>query len=430
MTPFTKPRRRHTRAILGVCLMLLMLRCDSFEAEPSAGKVEFNGPDAYTLYANGEVYLGVSEMIKSNTQVRVKYELHPGKGYIRERASGNIDYVARMNELGVDTLTLKVTDRTSDETFAIKDIVFTILPGSSACNYYPVADSIYGLIPFVNSSVAYIQPSHNDLLCFDKYTVSIYKPDDSFMPHNGTVYIESGERFPDIVHYQSRSLTPAADTIMYKVMDINNPGNVAYGMIYISARECNTVLRDDFFEVDSRSGPVVLDPLGNDDVCTAMDNYFSSLDVVVAPLHGTVAVKGELGGYAFGAPGGHLIYTPRSTENWEYDELVYNACDYRECMTAKIAIYNSTSPCNLGANDDFATSGTEQVSLDVLANDSFCGESVSIRILSQPMFGSATVDQTNNTIVYRGRNGVHDSMLYEICSSQQCKRASVYLRPE
>ena len=292
-----------------------------------------------TLYANSEAIIPIQASIASNISLKIECDSKPKLGYVEATLEGDFKFTPYMNVIGTDEMTFTFKDNTTDvevaQPYTLK-VNIREYTNTLSCQSVAVSDLVAGNRLLQNSF--FIEPIANDTICFDEYSLSIYHPSASFMPHRGKATVIAGSSDSDhkpVINYQWEGPTILEDTIMYKIIDKKDPGNVTYGLILIASGECQSTLRDDF-ETVLEDGSLTVDLLANDDLCSPVTSA-SSITLQQLPRHGTIEQKVSGGEWSEVAFPGEFIYHARSSGTWSSDTVIYQYCD-RICSTARLVI--------------------------------------------------------------------------------------------
>ncbi len=143
-----------------------------------------------------------------------------------------------------------------------------------------------------------------------------------------------------------------------------------------------------------------------------------------APVHGQASLGAN--GFNYKVPA--TVTFPFS------DYFTYEVCIDATCKTARVDIKmkkDSVSLCAIRAladSIDISANNDTLFYLNVLLNDSTCGNLKDFRITKSPLYGTSAV--VNEKISYERNVQVrkNDTLEYEICSGEGCSRAVVYIK--
>jgi len=155
------------------------------------------------------------------------------------------------------------------------------------------------------------------------------------------------------------------------------------------------------------------------------ENDTLSIQIIQTPNFGTAVVNNDT-----------LLYTLNDGVILEQDSLIYKVCDnFNACDTAMVILNidieaGTSTPTVI--NDTLTITSLESASISVLNNDTDpIGSLLTIEIIEQPAFGSATIlDYDNPSIVYtineNSTNENEDQLTYVACSGNGlCDTAQV-----
>lgn len=418
---FHKRRLFHRLVVsfaLTMPVIFLMLKCDTFDTDASGESARINKPDGVTTYVNNDLIIPVSSWISSAAKLKIECINQPTSGYLVAEEGGNFRYTPFINAIGPDEATFTVRSLTSDEELLEPQTVRIDIHerGDVNCNLIPMRDVAYS----EGSKFVSVFPVVNDLICAE-YKISIYKPHLSFMPHHGTAIVKSSYAGISI-EYSSNVATLRNDTVMYKIASVDGSASASYGLIFISADDCPTLLRDDF--VILHEGAATINLLQNDNVC------FEVLDVgLSAARYGQIENIPNDDWDEYYLPGS-VMYTATSASPWTFDTIEYKICKNAEqCFTGRLIVSTEKFPCTELTNDDhiiYSSGPNQSVTIDVLANDELCG-STNLSIITLPQHGKAEIDLSNNTVRYTPRLSLNDAFEYVSCNNRVCKTGRVYI---
>ena len=204
---------------------------------------------------------------------------------------------------------------------------------------------------------------------------------------------------------------------------VNSNGSVRYepGITYTGADSLAYTVRD---AVGARSQPATVSitvqpaPVANNDLTTLSADRSVTLDVLVndnssggtvdtasiniavAPLHGVAVVAN-----------GRVVYTPAAGYTG-VDAFQYSVQDNLGTVSNLATVSLSVQPAPVAANDSANLQANQNVTINVLANDTSAGgtlDTASIRITSAPAHGSASV--TSGQVVYTPTAGYSGTLL-------------------
>ncbi|MBA4057468.1 MAG: hypothetical protein C0490_22325, partial [Marivirga sp.] len=404
---------------LGV-IIVLASSCDVLESDNDvlAPSVDINDKEIYVL-ANGESFIDLQSKVQTNQPARLAVTSDPRHGELVDLGQGILQYSPNTGSSnGRDGF--EFTVYSSSNEIIKKDSVIIIIENDSTnlpCNIYPVIDYVHSVRP----EGVLIDVTANDIICSNTAEVSVYKPESSFPPYYGTAQVQNNKIF-----YTPGSTFNGVDKIMYKVT-ASNPTRIAYGMVYITSdSSCSFLISDDLYMYDSliEGSTVQLPVFQNDSLCQALNQY--QVSVKFSPLYGTVS----------SVSGGFLYNIPDSVGFTYNDHFTYEVCIDATCKTARVDISmaaDSVWNCKLLAvpdSIDISNNISGLIFMEVIKNDSICGGLKSFVITSQPVYGTAFINEANNTIGYQRDPLMNkdDALKYKICNGEECSTAAVYIK--
>ena len=403
---------------LGV-IIVLMSSCDILESDNDvlAPVVDINDKEIYVL-ANGQSFIDLQSKVQTNQPARLAVTSDPRLGKLIDLGQGILQYSPSTGSTnGVDGF--EFTIYSSSNEIIKRDSVIIIIENDSTnlpFNIYPVTDYVYSVRP----GGTLIDVTANDIICSNAIEVSIYKPENTFPPYYGTAQVQNNK-----ILYTPGSTFNGVDKIMYRVT-ASNPPLVAYGMVYITSdSSCAFTVADDRYEYDSLFAGLTLDlpVLLNDSLCHALNQY--QVNIKSNPNYGIVSAL--QGGFSYTV--GDFESAPAD------DQFTYEVCIDATCKTARVdirMIADSVWKCQVKAisdSIDISKNISGLIFLDVVRNDSICGLK-SFAITTQPVYGTAFINEANNTIGYQRDPLMNqdDLLKYEICNGEECSSAAVYIK--
>lgn len=400
-------------------LMSAVVACDMLESDPDvlAPETDFTDDEIYVL-ANETSFIDLNTSLKTNVPAQIEITSETRYGKLTDLGSGILQYeptignaTARDNfEFTVSTLNHEVIKR--DTVVIVIENDSTQLP----CNLYPRPDYVYG----VKDSTIVIDVTNNDIICNTTVTVSVFKPSNNFPPYFGQAEVVGNK-----IKYTPGPSFDGTDKIMYKITAVGNPSRVAFGMVYISGdSSCSFGLVDDqyTFSQSAVDSLAILRVFQNDSLCKSIDQY--QINLKSGPTYGQVARVAN--GFSYKVPS--VVTYPFQ------DHFIYEVCVDALCKTANVTVRlmkDSVATCSIYARPDsidISTLSVNIVRLQVLLNDSICGNLEKFKIIKSPAYGSAVV--SNREILYEAtdRTQAYDSLQYEICNGIGCSRAGVIIK--
>lgn len=404
---------------LGVIIVLLS-SCDVLESDDDvlASVVNINDTEIYVL-ANTESFIDLQSKVETSQSVRIAVTSDPRHGDLTDLGYGILQYSPTAGSANARD-GFEFTVYSSSNEIIKKDSLIIIIENDSTnlpCNIYPVTDYVHS----VGQNAVLIDVTANDIICSNAVEVSVYKPESSYPPFYGTAQVQDNK-----ILYTPGSTFDGTDKIMYKIT-ASNPSRTAYGMVYITSdSSCSFSLANDLYTYDSlvQGSALQLDVFQNDSLCQAINQY--QVNVKSGPSHGTVS-----------STSGGFLYTVRDAVGLTFsDQFTYEVCIDATCKVAQVDIElvrDSVLNCYFRAmpdSVDISDNISGLIVVEVIKNDSICGALTSFVIKSHPVYGTASIDQANNTIGYQWDSSMNkdDTLKYEICNGDECSTASVYIK--
>jgi hypothetical protein len=405
---------------LPAAIMLLLSACDVLESDSDVlvPDVDITGKEIYVL-TTGESFIDLQSKIQTNQPARLAVTSTPRHGTLKDLGKGMLQYSpATGGARARDGFEFTVYSASNE--IIKKDSVIIIIENDSTnlpCNLYPVTDYVYD----VASSGVTIDVLVNDIICSNDVVVSVHKPENSFPPYFGTAEVKNNK----VIYYPGASFS-GSDKIMYKISS-SNPERIAYGLVYITSdSSCTFSVSDDLyvFNTIQEGSTVALSAFDNDSLCQALNQY--QVNVRSGPFYGQAALTSS----------GFSYLVPDSVGVNFSDYFLYEMCIDAACKTARVDIkvkQDSVWTCTLyAASDsiDISKNISGLIFMEVVKNDSICGDLTSFVLTSNPKYGTAYVNEANHTIAYQRDPLMNkdDGLEYKICNSNQCSTASVFIK--
>jgi len=236
--------------------------------------------------------------------------------------------------------------------------------------------------------------------------------------------------FSGLVIYTSEPNYNGTDSFIYEVCDTDGYCDQAEVTITINPVNDTVVALDDS-DITQENMPVSTNILINDDdPYDPLGNVDSgSLTIITPPQNGMVSIDPVTS---------NVTYTPE-TGFYGTDFYIYEVCDdgYPLPATCDMATVTITvSHDSPTVVDDYATTNEDtQTDIDILENDSDPQNNFdlnSLAIISDPIHGTASVDNITGILTYNPDPGYHgqDTLQYEICDMDNyCGQAMVFINP-
>lgn len=394
----------------------ILFSCDVLESDPDVIVPDTHVDEAdVVILANNTALIDLNTKIKTNVPAKIAITSEVKHGKMTDLGKGLVQYIPQVgSKKAVDRFEVTMYAQNNDilkrDTIVIRiENDTTNLP----CNIYAVTDYVYGVTGQTRSVL--IDVTDNDIICGGPVRLSIYKPDNSFPPVIGTAeVVENAIRYTPAFNYNGK------DAIIYRLSAVSDTSRYAYGIVFISGDSlCSSIAKDDHFTFSESSvdSTLLLPVFKNDSLCAAIDQY--QVTIKTQPQRGQVLVV--QGGISYKA---NLPVSIPFT-----DEFIYEVCKDGTCSSANVNVMlKKDSTCRLVARPDiihFSADTATVVNIDVIINDTICGDLKSLTIVQQPTYGSATI--YGRSILYEVNPAYKkdDSFEYEICDEGECKRTTV-----
>jgi hypothetical protein len=214
-------------------------------------------------------------------------------------------------------------------------------------------------------------------------------------PQHGTASLNSSD---GSVTYQPATGYSGADGFEYIVRDDLGASSHA-AAVGITVQPAPVAIND--LTTLTANQSVTLNVLSNDTSDGGTLNA-ASVNIIVAPIHGTVVVKN-----------GQVVYTP--TQGYAgVDAFQYSVQDNLGTVSNMATVSLSVQPPPVASNDTASLQANQSATIDVLANDKSDGgtlDAASVSIAAPPAHGTASVK--NGEIVYVPATGYSGSDTFE-----------------
>jgi|GEM_PF-1066417 len=393
---------------------LLVTGCDSFESDVTDPVVQVSEDELYVL-AGSEVIIDLKALVSANFAGKLSVTGEPRQGTLHTITDGLLRYKPDQG-LRRTRDKFEFTVFTDNNSIATRDTVYINIETDSTnlpCRIYPNADYVNGL----NSGTTTIDVLKNDIRCGHNVSVEVYQPTPNFLPSHGTAAVNG----TNIVYTPGSSFT-GKDTLIYKVINKQDPASFGYGFVYINRDStCRFDLVDDNYRLDTLYSleSYFLNVFANDLVCDSLDTY--TISVLDGPSHGNVFLTDS-----------GFTYRPYDRMSVVSDEFKYalRKGDVHKTAHVTLSVDPQTTPCQFQAESDtidITALSTSLVYLDVLRNDQLCDSLKTITIALDPKNGTAFIDGSTKRIGYNRVVMKSDSLQYEICNGKDCSRATAYI---
>jgi len=406
--------------------------CDTLENDSLPENQDILDVSGRTIYIQpaGEGVINLSDKINSLNEVTLTVNTKPLLGNVEAMENGLFRYIASSSFVqGADKIVFSVFSDNQEvdrDTITVK----VIEDGDNApCHTGATSDK------FVIDDESFIGNTYKfDVLSNDKICSQSYELSQIYDAKYGTSYFEDG-----YLHYKaaSNAILDIPDLLVYELCQtINGEMVCSSTTVYIehSQTKCSFSVNEDSLSV-SYNGidtTYLLPVFSNDTIC---DERNSDYDLKVLNL--------PQGMEADFVDGGILkLFVPANltfpTVVGFHLPIEYQVCIAGQgCQSAIAKVFIGPEACKPVAVKDSlfldyfhnAVGATNTFTLDVLANDSICGDEFSLDISSSPDNG-ASIDFRENKILF-----THDSdkwgeytFSYTLCdANQNCSEADVYL---
>jgi len=401
-------------------IIILLSSCDVLESDTDVlePEVDITGKEIYVL-PNGESFIDLQSKVQTNQPARLAVTSMPRHGTLTDLGKGMLQYAPTIGYVkGRDGFEFTVYSASNE--IIKRDSVIIIIENDSTnlpCNLYPVTDFVYTVLP----TGVTIDVTANDVICSNDISVSVYRPENSFPPYYGTAEAKNNK----IVYYPGPSFS-GTDKIMYKIM-ASNPERIAYGLVYITSdSSCSFSVADDHYEYTTltEGSILILTAFENDSLCQASNQYI--VKIKLGPSYGKASVSTN--GFAY--------QVPDSVGFSFNDQFVYEVCKETTCKTARVNVrlkQDSVQTCPIFAvpdSIDISKNIAGLIFLNVVKNDSICGDLKSITLTTHPQYGTAFINEADHSIGYQRDPLLNkdDVLKYEICNANLCSTASVFIK--
>jgi hypothetical protein len=212
---------------------------------------------------------------------------------------------------------------------------------------------------------------------------------------------------------------------MYKITTTGDSSRTAYGIVYIASDSaCSFQLTNDQYAFNeyATDSLIVLPVFQNDSLCQPLSQHQTNLKSL--PVYGQVS----------SSTNGFNYKVPASVSFPFADHFTYEVCIDAVCKTARVDVKlkkDSLAVCTIYARPDsidISALSANVANLQVLLNDSICGNLNSFKITKAPLYGTSVV--SNQVITYERTNHLSkfDSLRYEICNDIGCSEAAVIIK--
>jgi hypothetical protein len=402
-----------------LCFWYGFISCDVLEPDADIinPSTEISDTEVVVL-ANTTSFIDLNSRMATNVPARAAVSSQPRYGTITDLGQGIIQYVPAVGDSkGRDNF--EITLYTLNNEIIKRDTLVIVIENDSTklpCNIYPRADYVYN----ASRDSILIDVTANDIICGGAVHLSIFKPNDQFPPRFGEATVVG----TDIKYTPSTSFNEQ-DIIIYKLTGVVDTTRSAYGVVYITADSgCRFTPNDDHFTFDRNAldSAIIVPAYDNDALCGAINQY--QVNVKSSPLYGE----------AFPAAQGFTYKANASAVLPLNDHFIYEVCKDGVCKSAEVSIKiknDSLVLCAIAAREDtfnITNNNNSTVAIDVLANDSICGELRNLMIVKAPGYGVAAVE--DNKISYKRDATMqkNDELEYEICNDGGCSRTRVIIK--
>lgn len=413
-------RKIINRILWLICITSGMASCDILESDPDVITPNTKiADDEVIVMANSTSFIDLNSKVTTNVPVRIAVTSDTRNGNIMDIGKGLLQYSPSVGSKRAHD-SFEFTVYTLNNEVIKRDTVLIRIENDSTnlpCNIYPAPDYVYG----VSQDTVSIDVTVNDIICGGPVSLSVFKPDVSFPPHFGQAMV-SGNK----IAYTPGSSFSGTDKIIYKLAAVTDTSRYAYGVVYITGDSaCNFSLKNDayVFKAPAADSLLMLPVFQNDTLCSAIGQYQVNLKSL--PTHGQASIL----------PHGISYKAPSSIVFPFNDYFTYEICKDATCKTARVDVMlraDSTISCTTRArldSIDMTDISIPSISIDVIVNDSICGNLKTLKIVTQPVYGSATIVGQRLSYSRDPLQRKDDSLEYEICDNNgTCSRAIVAIK--
>lgn len=356
-------------------------------------------PDAVLTPANTAAHIDVRGNDRGGLGTPTIVAPGPASGTAVVAGDGRITYTPATGHVGGDTFGYRVCAVAAPTLCASTDVRITVGAVGGQPNRPPTIEPAD--LTTTATRQAAISLNFEDPDAGQVATVSVTGAPD----HGTTTVSEHG------VAYRPQGTFTGRDRFTVQVCDDATPRLCATAPVSVTVLP---VAGDDEAVVDANGS--VLVPVQANDIGAA-----GPAERVTAAEHGIVEV----------ADGGTIRFTPQpgyaGPDSFGYDRCATNAGDADVCATARVNV--AVVPA--AQEDAAATLAGVEVIIAVLNNDTAGPGNRTVRVVTQPVNGTVTVNATGSvTVTPEGDFTGSDSFGYEVCVAddpRMCSRASVAL---
>ena len=394
--------------ICAVLAMVVMSNCDTLEEDALDPVTPIEGASDQAVLAGQTSVIDLKSKLTVTVPVKTEIVKEPSFGTLSNLGEGIYEYEPNEGVLGEqDVIDYRVSDL-NDNVLSTNSIFLNIVEDfGDSCLFVAVADIINYDLSTMDNTVFNLDVLSNDYVCDSLLPVELTVVR---QPSFGSAQVQQGEIIYELSEQQPQ------DKLVYQISSGASDNLVSLATVTLNflsdTDTCMLQLRNDHFNYTSITRGQKFDVLANDVVC---DTDSLGVSIVVGPTIGT----------AFIDDNNLLDYTLFDTfpAGQDSDSITYQVCADGQCEQA--VVWFSLFPqqfCDsvLTAVDDRyilpdSTMESFNVSLDVLSNDTLCGNYV-LDISMPPSIGEASID--GDYISYLSKESGIDSLSYSLCDPE------------
>ena len=379
----------------------------------SAGNIPLARPDIANtdedVSKSIDILANDFDLLDEISQLNIAIIKKPANGSVKiDLATGEAIYQPNLNYHGTDSFSYTVKHIDSDVVSNEAVVSITV----NSINDAPLAND--NIVQFLEDSAHAINVLGNDIDVDTLLTPShVLEPSSVSVitqPNTGIINIDP---LSGIINYTPNENFSGTDTLSYTVKDSDGlVSNIATVTITVTDVNDAPVAVNDAITLFEDATQTSINVIGNDSDIDGMLDVASVL-LVTPPTHGNASIDSITG---------DILYTPNA--NYEGNDVVtysVNDSDGLESNIATVTItISSVNDAPIATDDSINLMEDDtQVRIDVTVNDSDIDGTIditSVKLMSTPTNGTATVNATNGSILYTPDANFHgsDSFTYSI----------------
>ncbi|MFD0991574.1 Ig-like domain-containing protein, partial [Tenacibaculum geojense] len=307
-----------------------------------------------------------------------------------------VEYTPADGFTGEDTFTYTVCDTATPQNCSTSEVTVTV-----------EADVVDPVVVTVDDSAV---TTEGDLVSIDVLGNDSNVPTDGSIStidgSNGTVTVNDNgtpdDLTDDYIEYTPADGFTGEDTFTYTVCDTATPQNCSTSEVTVTVNGTDpttdpVISNSDNTEVDE-DNEVTIDVLVNDENITTS----GTLTIETDPANGLVVIDDN--GTPDDISDDVIIYIPDADYNGT-DSFTYTVCNNaipQSCSTSEVIIV--VNPVDDTVDDEAEVANDESVDIDVLANDTFTTDAITVTDATNPANGTVTIN-SDGTITYTPNEG-------------------------